>query len=496
MAQQVDFTRLYFGKASAEREVSSDRDRVRFLRTYLDRWDLPRKVLDHEKFLILGPKGSGKSAAAFYVEGEWKREIGESRVFANMVDFDELNRTQSPLQALDKKLVAETVSSLTDSAWKLFIGVRLLDSLVADNACSLSRDSQVLKLVRDLRDTGLADDDYPQVLRRVRQRSGTISIPKIISGQLTSTDADSLSPGQVGEAILKMIEKAETPNRHLLSIDGLDKAIGDNDAYWRTLAALVRVGDAICRRMQQAGNNSTYLLIMCRSDVFRRISFSDAPKIAADSGVQMEWGTEAQNPQDVLLWEYITRKAEIEMHQLLSLLPDFVRVGGDRKIPILKYLLQFTRYTPRDMSLLLNEIKSRAMTYRPISGEQVRAGADKFASYDLLHEIESEAVGLLSPSVGGRFEQILSSLPSRTFSKDDLDRALDEAGIRDEISPDAFGEYLFLQGAIGNYRQRSGYVQFYHRRNTAGFDRRGPWMLHTGLTYALNVPFVRIAANG
>jgi hypothetical protein len=64
-----------------------------------------------------------------------------------------------------------------------------------------------------------------------------------------------------------------------------------------------------------------------------------------------------------------------------------------------------------------------------------------------------------------------------------------EAGIKGEISADNFGEYLFLQGAIGNYRQASGYVQFYHRRNTAGFDRRGPWMLHTGLAYALNIPF-------
>jgi len=171
------------------------------------------------------------------------------------------------------------------------------------------------------------------------------------------------------------------------------------------------------------------------------------------------------------------------------LLPDYVEVGGGQKIFTPKYLLEFTRYTPRDMSLLFTSIQSRANTYQPVSATQVRAGAAKFASTDLLHEIESEAVGLLPAKVVDRFEQVLSAFPTRIIDKDGFAQAMDQAGLEDEISPNDLGEYLFLQGAIGNYRPASGYIQFYHRRNTAGFDRRGPWMLHTGLAYALNIPF-------
>jgi hypothetical protein len=482
----MDFTRLYFGKASAEREITTDRGR--FLRTYLDRWNLPRCVLDHEKFLFLGPKGSGKSAAAYYVEFEWKRHYGENSVFTATVDFDELNRTQTPLYKLDKKLVSEEVASLTDAAWKLFIGVKLLDSLVSDNACTLSRDPRVLQFIDDLRKAGLASDDYPKVLRRIRERKGSVAVP-ILSGSLSSTDSESLSPGQLGDAVLKMIETAETPNRHLLAIDGLDKAIGENDEYWRTLAALIRVGDAICRKLQLVGNQTVYLVIMCRSDVFRRIRFSDAPKVASDSGVQMEWGTEVQNPRDVLLWEYIAQKAETTPDQLLGMLPNYVEVGSGRKINMPKYLLEFTRYTPRDMSLLFTTIQSHVHTYQSITAAQVRTAADRFATNDLLNEIESEAVGLLPTKVVERFEQILAGLPARVFDNAALVSAIREADVQGEISPAEFGEYLFLQGGIGNYREASGYVQFYHRRNTAGYDRRGPWMLHTGLAYALNIPF-------
>ncbi|MFI2077020.1 P-loop ATPase, Sll1717 family [Streptomyces triculaminicus] len=489
---KMDIMHLYFGKASAESEIAADSER--FLNTYLDRWDLLRQVGSHEKFLILGPKGSGKSAAAYYVELSWKKELGENRVFADFVDFDDLNKSSTPLSAIDKKIVSEQISSPTETAWKLFIGVKLLESLVRDHACSLSADPQVLKLLRDMSDAGLASDDYPKVLRRVRERRAGINL-RVLSGERKSKEeAELLSPAQLAEAIMGMICQAGTPNRHLLSINGLDKAIGDNDAYWRTCAALIRVGAKICHELQVAGNRSIYLLIMCRSDVFRRIIFADSQKIAADRGVHMEWGAEARNALDVTLWEYIARKAGIETSELFSLFPKFVYVGkgGKRPIELPKYLLDFTRYTPRDMSQLFDSVRSRAVAYQPLTGEQVRSGADYFATFSLLHEIMSEAKGLLPDVVVNRLEQIISTLPAVRFDSEDLKASLEQAEVLDSVSLMDFAEYLFLQGAVGNYRRGTGYVQFYHRRNTATFDRHGPWVLHTGLAYALNIPFSSI----
>ncbi|MEV7625697.1 hypothetical protein [Actinoplanes sp. NPDC089786] len=326
-------------------------DPDRFLKTYLDRWNVPDQIDSQGKFLVLGPKGSGKSAAANFVGLTWIRKYGEHAVFRTTVDFDELNRTQSPLYSLDKKLVSQEVTALTDSAWKLFIGVRLLDSLAEDNACSLGKDPQLLRLLQDLKTAGLASDDYPQVLRRVRERKGTISIPKFLSGELKSTETDSLGPGQLGDAIIGLVTKAGTPNRHILAIDGLDKAIGENDTYWRTLAALVRVGDTVTRRLREEGNRSVYIVIMCRTDVFRRISFADSAKIAADSGIHIAWGAEMQNPREVALWEYVAQKAQVDPDELIACLPDHLKVGRGRgkRIASMQYILQFTRYTPRDI---------------------------------------------------------------------------------------------------------------------------------------------------
>lgn len=487
-SRRREFADLYFGMAAAENEVAADPDR--FLETYYDRWDLPSQVLRHERFLILGPKGSGKSAASRYMAMRWQSEIGRECVFSRFVDFDNLNRTQSPLTSLDKRLVSE-IPAMTDAAWRLFLGVRLLESLTSDPACSLTHEPRALRLLAELKSAGLASDDYPNVLRRVRERKGTFSIARWVGGEASYKDGDTLSPGQVGDAILDLILNAQTTNRHLLVIDGLDKAIGDNEAYWQTLAALIRVADGIRRHLQTAGIEHTFVVVLCRSDVFRRVQSADAPKIAADGGTHMEWSAEAKNPRDVLLWNYIAHKAGVTTDRIFDLLPSSVPVGGGG-VATDKYLLSFTRYTPRDMTLLFKSMQERATNPRGPSREEVRAAADQFASRHLLAEIISESVGLLPSTVVSALEQILSGLPGRYFTKDDLSQSMQEAGISDAITLKTLGEYLFLQGAIGNYRQQSDYVQFYHRRDAYKFQSSGPWILHTGLTYAFNLPWNRL----
>jgi len=474
---------LYFGRAAAENEVHEDPER--FLASYLDRYNLPQRVENHELFLLLGPKGSGKSASAWFVALTWERSLGQHALFHKYVDFDELNRTETPLASLDKKLVSADIAYLTDSAWRLFIGIRLLESLADDPLSGVNVDGRAQKLLAGLRDAGLASNDYPKVLRRVREKRGIAGLGSYLGASATSTETDSLSAAQIAEAVMKLVADDQTPNRHLLSIDGLDKAITQNDAYWQTLAALIRVGDQINRQL--ARTRHAYVMIMCRSDVFRRVAFADGPKIAADSSETIEWAAEASKPQDVELWAYVAKKANITTGELFAYLPRAVRVGDSGGIATDEYMLQFTRYTPRDMSVLFRQLQ-RTGGNEVIQGSTVRSAADQFARKHLLQEILAEATGLLPQSVIDRIPSVLSSL-KHTFSRERFEKAIADAGIADKITASELGEYLFLQGAIGNYRPDEGYVQFYHRRDAYTYSARGPWILHTGLTYALNVPW-------
>jgi hypothetical protein len=238
------------------------------------------------------------------------------------------------------------------------------------------------------------------------------------------------------------------------------------------------------------------LMVLCRSDVFRRVRFADAAKIAADAGLHLEWGAERADPRSVLLWDYLAAKAEITPERLVRMLPRRIPVGargaaGEQSIPVERYLLQFSRYTPRDMTLLFNSVQQASAGQRRLGAQEVRTGADQFARRNLVGEITSEAHGLLPDEVVEQFDSIISALPYRVVTADDLAQALAAAGLGGAISVPAFGEYLFLQGAIGNYLEEPEYVQFYHRRDMYKFQRKGPWMLHTGLVYAFNIPWAR-----
>jgi AAA ATPase domain len=480
--------------AAAENEVAAAPER--FVRTYFDPWGLAEQLASGSRFLILGPKGAGKSAAARYIELQLRSRLGDHAVFADFVDFDELNRTQTPLTSLDRKLVGD-VPALVDSAWRVFLGVRLLQSLARDPACELARDMKLQRLLGDLEDAGLASTDYPQVLRRVRERRGTIGVPGWVQGERGSTEVDQISPEQLGEALLRLVASSRTECRHLLVIDGLDKAIGDNEAYWDTLAALVRVGDAFHRSLRLADASHVMLIILCRSDVFRRARFADAAKVAADGACHLDWGAEDAEADSVLLWDYLARKAEIEKDELFAFLPDSITVGKrlsrGRRRPIntKRYVLDFTRYTPRDMTLLFNAMQGACGKGASPTDREIRRGADVFATHHLVLELESEAHGLLPDPVSHSLEKVIAALPLRVFRADDLENAMKEAGVDGSITATALGEYLFLQGAIGNYLAEAEYIQFYHRRDTHSFQRRGPWVLHNALVYAFNIPWAR-----
>jgi len=141
------------------------------------------------------------------------------------------------------------------------------------------------------------------------------------------------------------------------------------------------------------------------------------------------------------------------------------------------------------MSLLMKRLQEVVPQRGRILGDQVRQAVDNFASRDLLTILLAEASGLLDDETKEALPAILGGLPhARQFSRSDLVASMKEAEVNDAKVRD-LAQFLFLAGAIGNSTADGEYVQFYHRRDTYAFRASGPWALHRGLMYALNVPW-------
>ena len=63
--ERPTYQSLYFGRSDSRNEATEDREG--FLRSYVDLNDASKAVLKGDKFLVLGPKGTGKSALAWYL---------------------------------------------------------------------------------------------------------------------------------------------------------------------------------------------------------------------------------------------------------------------------------------------------------------------------------------------------------------------------------------------------------------------------------------------
>ena len=491
--KRINFKSLYFGMASAEHETAYDPER--FIRTFYDRWGIKSNLDSPSYFLIVGPKGVGKSAISEFTKYSLIRKYGSHAVFTTTLDLDEITPSISSISAISSKLVSDESSGVTDSAWRLFIALRFFDLMIQDQGCSLNRDAQVIRIGDDLRRSGLSDSDFPTVLRRVRENKISLSLKGVATGVFSRKETDDVAVAQLGRALIKLILNADTQSHFLLSIDGLDRIIGNNPAYWSTLAALLRVSDQLHKSVMSSSIDLR-LLVMCRSDVFRTIKFADADKIAGDSALFVDWGAHQTIPSDSHLWDYVCAKAQIETAELFSLLPEKVTVGQrgpgkSRNIKIAEYLLQFTRSTPREMTLLMKRLQEEVPENGYITPERVRSAVDNFASRDLLTIINSEATGVIEKEIHGRFGDIISSLRAATnITIDDIKSAVKAAGLDVSDVIDVV-EFMFLAGLLGNYDPATGYVQFYHRRDTYKVKRSGPWTLHRGLMYAFNVPYSR-----
>lgn len=488
------YRELYFGKSDALNEVNERPGD--FVKSYVDLGGTTTSVLNGEKFLVLGPKGTGKTALAEYL-----RETEDNGAHLALIrDASYLPLSEIPHLQTGQPLGPER----TVVAWKFILLCNYIELLLRDQSCSIQMDPEAIRVSNVLRDYGFMGDASGRALLRATETTVTIPIPKI--GEIYKRESrPNINIFHLIPYLESWASSASSKVRHVLLLDGLDSVFLNDLRYDESLSSLVQAAYGINQRL--LGDRATgSIVLLLRNDVFSRISLQlpDSQKMRDDLSLDLDWRVLSgragiRSPLIQLVNTKVGQALGFAVIDVMSYFPREIRLGrGSRVImPIMQYLLNLTRHTPRDLLRLFEEIRkieaSDVYQYRgrSLSPDVIREGVLQYSTKYFVGAIRNEFAGVEGGTENATAAiSALQHLGKQRFTREEFTKALDE--LEDDIAydPRRLLTFLFYAGAIGNYimRKDETYLQFYHRRDDSEIYLHGQFILHNALIHAWGMP--------
>ncbi|WP_329098202.1 hypothetical protein OG979_21190 [Actinomadura citrea] len=495
----TSFTDLYFGMADAKNEAINETQA--FIDSFVDNRNAVSDIRSRKKFLLLGPKGCGKTALARYLE----LTADPVTEFVNVRDIGDL-----PLAEVEKLKTGEEQSlGRTITSWRLLLLCAILDLILKDQSSSLHGNREVERVVTELRKHGFMDPTPSRAVITASKTTLKLPIPKfgeVYARESTSTvDLYHLVP-----FLEKWVLENQSDNSYLIALDGLDSIYLNDPRFAVVISSLMQATYSLHQRLRSA-ESPAHIILLVRNDIFTRLHLADAGKMRRDLGIDLDWRILSGQPERAPLFRLINQKSVA----LISEKPfDVVgryfdkdvelggRQGAPRWVNTFQYLLQLTRHTPRDLLQLFEHIRIVAdspefQTYPngKLTPEIIREGVLQYSSKYFVDAIQNELVG----KSGAGFDSDLVShglsalrhLPRRTFTAKSFIEELygDKPSHADQKAAETLLRWFFFAGAIGNKRAGSeqSYMQFYHRREETEVYLKGDLVLHNALVYAWSI---------
>ncbi len=376
------FSTLYFGKSDPIIEARTNASD--FIRSYVDLNGAVGLVIKGERTLILGPKGTGKSALALYLE---KTSGLDSGHFAQLRSAASLPLADIPqLKTGQPRGLART-----QNAWRFILLANYLDVVLQDRSVKVAGIQTIRRILKIMREFGFMGDDSGKSLLQLAGKSFS----------LAREDLGSIFKNESAERldIFKLVPYMEdwacsisSNHRHLLLLDGLDSIFLNDPEYDESLSGLAQAAYLLNSRLANASATGSIVLLL-RNEIFSRISLilPDAHKMR-DVAFDLDWrilggpAGEVSPLIDLVNSKASQERADDTAIRVLDYFPATISIGGykgkgrAKHPPRLQYLLNLTRHTPRDILQLMEYIRLAdvvnpcARSGSTLSGDIIREG--------------------------------------------------------------------------------------------------------------------------
>lgn len=457
------------------------------LEGYYDHKALARRISAGSAWLVIGPKGSGKSASFEHLRLDWH---------SSPVHFFSLWQLGGwPVGDVTKiKMGVTEGDASAQGAWEFLLLLRLFDSLTSDQGAVIP--AQAVRLRKELEKQGLLGN-HDLRTRFVDWSATTVRFSVFGVGAEGSAKSTPVTLYHLTAHLREACGLVRTTSNHRLALDGLDQFFAESDADWRSLAGLVHAVQAVNVYFRSRRLNAGVVLAI-RSEIFASLPSTDSAKLL-DHSVRLDWTDEGFDSRN-LLWDMVNRKVLASVRSAdgsnpfkdlrAAYLQEPMQRGMYLEMP--QYLLSYTRLLPRDLVAMMRQLQEVHPGSGAVTSDQAVETVRRYSERYFVAEVFNNLHGALQDAVGHKtmaFKEALASVPSRYFTAETLARELDGVFQHEELRPAL--RRLYAIGAIGIRRGSRGseHTDFVFRRTEGGsFNFRSELALHSSLAIAWNVP--------
>lgn len=380
-------------KVSAE----SDRDLMR----YFFKTPLLERILRGDRWMVIGRKGTGKTAIYEYLRQASPDNLGGHKTIAlSFKDYP------WPIQKLYRESMESEISSYQRS-WRYIIIIKCLAGLIENM-------EKQGKIPSDLKDAkkllsklfGRPDPDLLDIVKSKIFRLKSLNLPGADIDEVSLTLGGIEFEDVAQHEELQRQLRANAFNlllyfdgvycRHaahakqLVIIDQLDEnwLYGEIEEYSKILVNLI-----LCA--QNINNSSVYannlkVVVFLRADIYETLRFNDKNKVYQDGAVEIKWDYDTL---DAMITEriekYAPAAAGLNLNERSASIFEkkTVRHGATP----LKHMLRRSFYRPRDLIVYLNKIREihKAATSNLYTSKDLYA-AEKNVSSSMYDELIDE----------------------------------------------------------------------------------------------------------
>lgn len=370
----IELKRLNVGKAEAEAENTSSNHLL--TEVFEDYLDVLNAIERDDRFIVIGRKGTGKSAIAQYYNFEIQ---DQSNFFTSFINSQNI-KLQSLIQTGKTLKLKHALDADPLNIFKWIILVSMAELLMKNEGVKhLPQFGSLQEFFKV--NSGFVSLGGAELEETILRHKGNVNIEalgkflKANFGQEFSSDQRLVKAPFIAiipelEKVLNLLLKNEFSkgNKYTIIFDDLDLLFQDSSSS-DTLAELIRLVKFYNISFFNIADTDVKILIFIRPDQLKRLSYqADINKILQSYSVSLQWYTQTvfhEGEEFLPLYKFINDRIRNSLFNndvspyrqsdwdILIDSSDFPNLSS------FKYVLDHTLYRPRDLINLVNELKKK-----------------------------------------------------------------------------------------------------------------------------------------